>query len=84
MLMIMCERILLHTLFVVESAYSHSFCDLHLEHGDFLNTDISQGSVATHLRCGGVFSNRFYCKFAVESVSERIFKIGYDLPELLR
>ena len=26
-----------------------------LEHGDFLNIDILQGSVATHLRCGGIF-----------------------------
>ena len=25
------------------------------KHCDFLNTDISQGSVATHLRCGGMF-----------------------------
>ena len=26
-----------------------------LEHCDFLNIDISQGSVATRLRCGGIF-----------------------------
>ena len=26
-----------------------------LEHGDFLNIDISQGSVATRLRRGGIF-----------------------------
>ena len=26
-----------------------------LKNGDFLNTDISQGSVATRLGCGGVF-----------------------------
>jgi len=26
-----------------------------LEHGDFLNMDISQGSVATYLRCGAIF-----------------------------
>jgi len=26
-----------------------------LEHGHFLNIDISQGSVATRLRCGGIF-----------------------------
>jgi len=25
------------------------------EHCDFLNIDISQGSVATRLRCGGIF-----------------------------
>jgi len=26
-----------------------------LKNGDFVNTDISQGSVATRLGCGGVF-----------------------------
>jgi len=29
------------------------------EHGNFLNIDISQGSVATHLRCGGIFRDDF-------------------------
>jgi len=31
-----------------------SLVQLLLEHCDFLNTDISQGSVATRLRCGGI------------------------------
>jgi len=26
-----------------------------LEHGDFLTIDVSQGSVATYLRCGEIF-----------------------------
>jgi len=30
-----------------------------LEHGDFLNIDISQGSVATCLRRGGIFKYDF-------------------------
>ena len=30
-----------------------------LEHGNFLNIDISQGTVATCLRCGGIFNNDF-------------------------
>jgi len=30
-----------------------------LEDGDFLNTDISQGSVATQLTCGGIFKYNF-------------------------
>ena len=30
-----------------------------LEDGDFLNIDISQGSVATLLRCGGIFKQEF-------------------------
>ena len=33
----------------------NSVLQLLLEHGDFLNIDISQGSVATCLRCGGIF-----------------------------
>jgi len=31
----------------------NSLLHLHLKNGDFLNTDISQGSVATRLGCGG-------------------------------
>ena len=34
-----------------------------LKNGDFWNTDISQGSVATHLRCGGVFVYDFVTNF---------------------
>jgi len=30
-----------------------------LEHGHFWNIDISQGSVATQLRCGGIFKYEF-------------------------
>ena len=32
-----------------------SLLPLLLEHCDFLNIDISQGSVATRLRCSGIF-----------------------------
>jgi len=34
-----------------------------LKNGDFLNTDISQGSVATRLWCGGVFIYDFVTNF---------------------
>ena len=34
-----------------------------LKNGDFLNTDISQGSVATRLGCGGVFVYDFVTNF---------------------
>jgi len=44
----------------------------------YLNIDISQGSVATWLRCGGIFK-RNYCKFTAKSNSERISKIGKHL-----
>ena len=48
-----------------------------LEHCDFLNIDISQGSVATHLRCGGICKYEFVANLQVSlSVSERILKIG--------
>jgi len=33
----------------------NSLLHLLLKNGDFLNTDVSQGSVATRLECGGVF-----------------------------
>jgi len=44
-----------------------------LEHGNFLNSDISQGSVATRLRCGGIVNEEFCCKFTTESVSEKFW-----------
>jgi len=53
-----------------------------LKNGDFLNTDISQGSVATCLGCGGVFVYDFVTKFPTESNSERILKIGQYLVKL--
>ena len=43
---------------------------------------VSQGTVATYNRwCGGY--TVMYSKFPAESVSEGIFKIGYDLTKLL-
>jgi len=30
-----------------------------LQHGDFLNIDISQGSLATQLKCAGIFKYEF-------------------------
>ena len=35
------------------------FIDSGLEHGNFLNSDISQGSVVTQLRCGVKINKRF-------------------------
>jgi len=37
----------------------NSLLHLLLKNGDFLNTGISQGSVATRLGCGGVFIHHF-------------------------
>ena len=60
----------------------NSFLHLLLKNGDFLNTDISQGSVATRLGCGGVFVYDFFYKFPTESNSERILKIDQYLVKL--
>ena len=38
---------------------------------------ILQGSVETHLPCGGMYNNHSrYCKLSAECASERILKIG--------
>jgi len=41
----------------------NSLLHLFLKNCDFLNTDISQGSVATRLGCGGVFKYDFVTNF---------------------
>jgi len=38
--------------------------------------DISQGSVATHLRCGGIFSNSIITDFLLDSEGKIISKIS--------
>ena len=42
----------------------------------FRTTDISQGNVATHLKCGGIFSDSIITKFSRDSENETIAKIG--------
>jgi len=42
---------------------ANSLVYLLLKNGDFLNIDISQGSVATRLGCGGVFVYDFVTNF---------------------
>ena len=44
--------------------------------------NISHGSVATSLRCGGICNERLYCKFPAECNSERILKSGHYLVKL--
>jgi len=47
------------------------FIDSGLEHGIFLNSDISQGSVVTELRCGGIVNKGFVANLLVNlSVKE--------------
>jgi len=48
----------------------------------FLTFCISQGIVATCLRCDGAYNKYFFCKFIAESDSERIVKIGHHLRTL--
>ena len=57
------------------------FFHLLLKIGDFLNADISQGSVATRLGRVSVFVYDCY-KFLTQSNSERILKIGQYLVKL--
>jgi len=42
-----------------------SSLQLLLEYCDFLNTDISQGSVATYLRCVGIFKYDFVANLSL-------------------
>jgi len=41
------------------------FIDSGLDHGIFLNSDISQGSVVTQLSCGEIISQGFVANFLV-------------------
>jgi len=43
----------------VATSYMAVCFSFFLELGHFLNIDISQGSVATRLRCGGIFKYKF-------------------------
>jgi len=45
-----------------------------LERGNFLNTDISQGSVVTHLRCGGIVSDNFAANLLVNLPVKEFWK----------
>ena len=60
----------------------NSLLHLLLKNGDFLNTDISQGSVATRVGCGGVFVYDFVTNFLLSLNCERILRIGQYLVKL--
>jgi len=53
----------------------------HIGHAMLSDINISHGSVATLLKCGGI-CNDVYCKFPGECSSERILKIGHYLAKL--
>jgi len=46
-----------------------------LKNGDFLNTDISQGSVATRLGCGRVFIYQLVTNFPLSFFDSRCTRI---------
>jgi len=48
------------------------FIDLGLDHGIFLNSDISQGSVLTQFRCGGIISECFVANLLVNLSVEEV------------
>ena len=55
-----------------------SLLQLLLEHGDFLNIDILQGSVETHLRCGGIFKQEFVANLPL-SLSAKEFRKSVNI-----
>jgi len=52
----------------------NSLLHLLIKNGDFLNTDISRGSVATRLVCGGVFIHHFITNFLLSLTVEEFEK----------
>ena len=60
----------------------NSFLHLLLKNGDFLKTDISQGSVATRLGCSGVFVHDFVSNFLLSLSVKEFSKIGQYLVKL--
>jgi len=54
----------------------NSLLHLLLKHCEFLNIDISQGSVATSLGCVGVFTNNFVTNFLQKSNDENWSTFG--------
>ena len=60
----------------------NSLLHLLLKNGDFLNTDISQGSVTTQLRCGGIFPCEFVANLP-PSLSVKEFKNRLTFGEVI-
>ena len=59
----------------------NTFFRLLLKNGDFLNTDISQGSVATRLGCGGLLIYHLVTNLLL-SLTVKIVKISKYLVKL--
>jgi len=61
--MLISPDIYFKTVFECRSLAFDSLLHVLLKNGDFLNTDISQGSVATRLGCDGVFIHHLVTNF---------------------
>ena len=48
----------------------------------FLNIKVSQGSVATHLRCDGILNDQFITQSLLSPRVKFFLKIGQHLPKL--
>ena len=53
-----------------------------LEHDSFLNTYISQGSVITQIRCGGIVNDDFVGNLPVNLPVKEFLKISQHLAKL--
>jgi len=53
------------------------------EHGNFLNIDMSQGSVATCLRCGGIFNSDYFTLISVRVCQWQSFENRSALYEVI-
>ena len=63
-------------------ALHNSLLHLLLKNGNFLNTDISQGSVATHLGCSGVFMYHLVTNFLL-SLTVKEFENWFIFGEVM-
>jgi len=58
----------------IASPNVNRFSKLLLEHCDFLNIDISQGSAGTYLMCGGIFKYQFVANLPVSLPLKEFWK----------
>jgi len=52
------------------------FASITFQHGCFFNTDVSQGSLATCLRCDGIFKYDFIANFLLSLTVKEFLKIA--------
>ena len=62
------------TVFWVGEVLHGSLLQLLLKHCDFLNIGISQGSVATRLRCGGIFKYELVTNLPASLLVKKFWK----------